>query len=53
MSLGRHPHALALTGQVSEPLGCLAKLELLFQAEENRAEPEFLHPKGMLETIRE
>ena len=53
MSLGRHPHALALTGQVSEPLGCLVNLEVLLQAEENRAESEFLHPKGMLETPRE
>lgn len=28
-------------------------LELLLQAEKNRAESEFLHPKGMLETLRE
>lgn len=53
MLLGRHPHALALIGQVSEPLGCLANLELLLQAEENRGESEFLHPKGVLETLRE
>lgn len=53
MSLDRHPHALALTGQVSKPLGCLEKPELLLQVEENRAESELLHPKGMLETLRE
>lgn len=35
MSLDRNPHALALTGKVSEPLHCLLNLELLVQAEEN------------------
>lgn len=44
----RYPHALALAGQVSKPLGCLGKLELLLRVEENRTESDFLHPRGMV-----